>query len=138
VQLNGPLPWKVVVRLTFLIVILTVFGFVRRYIMTEFSASATPMRILVAVMMLSPLGLFMGMAFPLGMKIAQRNAGHMTPWFWGVNGATSVLASVLAIAVSLFFSISAAFWAGVACYVLSVGALIASRSSALQEGTLHQ
>ena len=38
---------------------------------------------------------------------------------WGVNGAASVLASVLAITISLFKSISAAFWTGLACYIIA-------------------
>jgi hypothetical protein len=36
-----------------------------------------------------------------------------------VNGAASVLASVLAITISLFKSISAAFWTGLACYIIA-------------------
>jgi hypothetical protein len=66
--------------------------------------------------MLFPLGLFMGMAFPLGMRLASGRTPALTPWLWGINGATSVCASVLAIVIALSSSISAAFWTGVACY----------------------
>ena len=51
--------------------------------------------------MLGVPGLFMGMAFPLGMKLAAREHPALTPWLWGVNGATSVCASVLAVAIAL-------------------------------------
>jgi hypothetical protein len=43
----------------------------------------------------------------------------MTPWLWGINGATSVTASVLAVMISSAWGISAAWWSGVACYVLA-------------------
>ena len=48
----------------------------------------------------------------------------MTPWLWGINGATSVCASVLAIVIALSSSISAAYWTGVACYVVSLIAFV--------------
>jgi hypothetical protein len=73
-------------------------------------------RVLLVTAMLSPLGLLMGMAFPLGMRLASGRTPGLTPWLWGINGATSVCASVLAIVIALSSSISAAFWTGVACY----------------------
>lgn len=87
-------------------------------------SASTPVRIGVAVVVLTPLGLLMGMAFPLGLRVAAlRNAG-LTPWLWGINGAASVCASVLVVAVSLTFGISTAFGAGVVCYL---GATVALR-----------
>jgi hypothetical protein len=59
------------------------------------------------------------MAFPLGMKLASRRARDLTAWFWGLNGAASVLASVLSVCIALTWSISAAFWAGWFCYVVA-------------------
>jgi len=50
----------------------------------------------------------------------------MAPWYWGVNGAASVCASVLATATALSFGIAAAFWSGCACYVLAVSAFAAA------------
>ena len=57
------------------------------------------------------------MAFPLGMKVASGRWEALTPWFWGVNGATSVLASVLAVVIAMVAGISASFWSGFACYL---------------------
>jgi len=64
------------------------------------------------------------MAFPIGMRAAARSHADLTPWLWGVNGATSVFCSVLAIVISLSFGISVSFWAGCACYGV---ALVAGR-----------
>ena len=68
-------------------------------------------------------GLFMGMAFPLGLGLA-RNRPALTPWLWGVNGATSVCASVLAVAIALSTTISTAFWVGCVCYLVALGAFV--------------
>jgi len=53
----------------------------------------TLVRVTASALMLGVPGVFMGMAFPLGMKLASQRFGHLTPWFWGTNGATSVCAS---------------------------------------------
>ena len=82
--------------------------------------------------MLAPIGLFMGMAFPLGMRLASGRTQALTPWLWGINGAASVCASVLAVVIALYASISAAFWTGVGCYAVALLAFI--WTSARNEG----
>ena len=107
-------------RLFFLLCILVIFGLFTPYATGFFRSSTTPVRILVAVIILFPIGLFMGMAFPFGMKVASaRTEEHLTPWFWGINGATSVTGSVLAVAIAINSSISTAYWVGFSCYVVS-------------------
>ncbi len=82
----------------------------------------TPTRVAAAVLLLLPMGLCMGTAFPLGMQWAARSLPTLGPWLWGVNGAASVCASVLAVALSMTFGISATFWAGAACYAAALAA----------------
>jgi hypothetical protein len=72
----------------------------------------------------------MGMAFPLGMELASRRAPALTPWLWGINGATSVCASVVALIIALTWGISTSFWTGLACYAV---AWLAYRRAAARE-----
>jgi hypothetical protein len=83
-------------------------------------ACGTAGRILLVAGSLFPLGLFMGMAFPLGMQRAAGPFPALTPWLWAINGALSVAASTLAIVIALHAGISAAFGAGVGSYVAAV------------------
>ena len=78
------------------------------------------MRILIATVLVSLLGLPMGTAFPLGMRMARDRAAELTPWLWGINGATSVCASVLAAAISLTLGFARAYWTGCAGSVLAL------------------
>ncbi len=71
---------------------------------------------------LLPVGVCLGMAFPLGMKLASVRAESSTAWLWGINGATSVCGSVLATAIALWAGFSASFWTGFACYVAAFAA----------------
>ena len=81
-----------------------------------FAASETWRRIAVSAAILAPAGVLMGMPFPLGMKRASQRSAALTPWLWGLNGAASVCASVLSVAIALGSGISAAFWTGLGCY----------------------
>lgn len=115
-------------RLPALVVAVVAFGLVTPVVSDAFRGDPTSIRIPVAAGLLFPLGLFLGTAFPLGMGAASLRHAELTPWLWGVNGATSVCASVVAVAISLSFGISAAFWTGALCYLGAALALAAGLS----------
>jgi hypothetical protein len=107
----------------FLIPLLVLFGFLTPILAHHYDSATTPLRILTAVGILAPMGLVMGMPFPIGMKAVSAWPDAPTPFFWGINGATSVCASVLAVAISLSWGISAAFWVGCVCYCAAAAGL---------------
>jgi hypothetical protein len=117
-------------RLLVLLAVLTLFGILTPSVVRWTESATTPVRILAAIAVLAPAGLVMGMAFPLGMKLAAQRAAALTPWMWGLNGAASVLASVLSVCISLTWSISAAFWSGWVCYALALAAFSRARTAA--------
>ncbi len=63
-------------------------------------------RIVVALAVLMPAGFLMGFAFPTGMTLIEAVSREPAPWFWGINGATGVLASVLAVISGIAFGIN--------------------------------
>ena len=111
-------------RMLLLVIVLIVFGAITPATVRHYEAASTPARIAIAVAILLPIGFFMGMAFPIGMGRALREAPSIAPWLWGVNGAASVCASVLVVVIAIGAGISTAFWAGTACYVLALIALL--------------
>lgn len=120
-------PRSAILRVAVLIVVLLGFGVLTPVAVRQFEASSTPIRILVSVGTLLPLGFFMGMAFPIGMGRALADAPALAPWLWAVNGAASVCASVLAVVIALGAGISAAFWAGALSYCGALAALVWTR-----------
>jgi len=74
-------------------------------------------RLIVAVVALAPPGLLMGMPFPKGLALLERRAPALVTWAWGVNGAASVVASILAALLALSFGLSAVLTVGALCYI---------------------
>jgi hypothetical protein len=111
------------VRLGGLVGLLVVFGIITPLLTHRIEGAATPVRNALSAALQAVPGLFMGMAFPQGLGQAP-NRPAQTPWLWGVNGATSVCASVLAVAISLSTTISTAFWVGCFCYLVALGAFV--------------
>ncbi|HKV39325.1 MAG TPA: hypothetical protein VJX67_08935, partial [Blastocatellia bacterium] len=90
---------------------------------------ARPLRIVIAVVLMAPLALVMGMPMPAGIRILAKNTPGMIPWAWGVNGATSVMGSVGALSIALLTGFNQALVVGAALYLLA--AFFISRRAAL-------
>jgi len=77
------------------------------------------LRFILGVASLAPLGILMGLPFPKGIAWLERSTPALIPWAWGVNGAVSVLASVLAALVALSAGFTVVLVAGALCYGLA-------------------
>jgi hypothetical protein len=116
--------------LAVLMAVLVMAGAATMPLIRAFSDAETPVRIAVSGALLAVMGVLMGMAFPLGMRLAMVSRRELAPWLWGVNGATSVLASVLAVVIAMAVGINASFWTGVAAYALALATFaLAARAS---------
>lgn len=99
----------------------------------ELTTSRTlPIRIAVSLAVLMPAGFLMGFAFPTGMTLVEATSREPTPWFWGINGATGVLASVLAVMIGIALGINVTMILAGCCYLLLIPAALALRSRTRQ------
>jgi len=81
----------------------------------KFAGETLPFRIFLALVLVSPVGLFLGCCLPLGLKhFSQEN--RKSAWFWAVNGAASVLGSILAALLSVSTGITFTLLTGAICY----------------------
>ena len=86
------------------------------------------LRLAVTVILLAPLGMLMGLPFPMGLSYLGHLAPDRLPWAWAANGASSVVASVLAALLALSVGFVGVLAAGAAVY--AVAALLTTRWSA--------
>ncbi|HEX9639603.1 MAG TPA: hypothetical protein VGB99_18875 [Acidobacteriota bacterium] len=88
----------------------------------ELMGLETTAKVAVTAGLLLPLGLLLGMPLPLALRHLERlpHGAGLIPWAWGVNGALSVFATVLATTTSLAFGFSAALLLGQAAYLAAL------------------
>ena len=77
-----------------------------------------PGRTAIVAAFVVPMAFAMGVCFPLGMRLVGRHSSRVTAWMWGVNGACGVLASIVAVMVSLWLGIQVNLWIAAALYGL--------------------
>jgi hypothetical protein len=81
---------------------------------------ALAVRVLVALLLVAPLGLLMGVPFPRGLRALARTDPASLPLAWGVNGFASVIGAVLAAVIALSFGFKAVFFAGALAYLAAL------------------
>jgi spermidine synthase len=78
-----------------------------------------PFRSAILVIALLPLGFFMGMPFPAGMKLLGKRHQHLIPWAWAINACLSVLSPVLTIMIALVWGFRSVLWLGALAYLIA-------------------
>jgi hypothetical protein len=76
-------------------------------------------RVAIAIALIIPLGLVMGMPFPKGLRQTGQGSLPQPPFYWGLNGVMSVIGSVGTVVVAVVFGFQIAMLAGSACYILA-------------------
>ena len=99
---------------------------------------ARPIRIVLAVVLMAPLAMVMGMPMPIGIRLLARNAPEIIPWAWGVNGATSVMGSVAALVIAIMTGFNQALMIGAGLYLLALFLITRTRASAETEYVLER
>jgi len=104
--------------------VILLFNHLLSGIIARFIVDAIPLKILISIFIVMPMGILMGFFFPTGMRVVRQIQAEDTPWYWALNGAFSVLCSAVAIFISIYFGISVNFYIAAACYALLVFCLL--------------
>jgi len=129
---HSPRPGAVIARIVALLATLAVAGLLTPVLTTWTRSETTGMRIVLSVLLLAPPATCMGMMFPLGLSIWRRHA-ELHPFFWSANGITSMLASVLGMALSIEFGIANTYALGVGFYVVCALMIVVGRQTSRME-----
>ncbi|PIE36103.1 hypothetical protein CSA56_01435 [candidate division KSB3 bacterium] len=81
-------------------------------------------RMLLSILMLFPVGMVMGMPFPLGITLTNQVAPRLIPWGWGINGYATVIGSVSCVILALSFGFKAVIWIACGIYLLGLVAIL--------------
>jgi hypothetical protein len=73
-------------------------------------------RIVIALLLIAPLGFSLGMPFPLGLRLAMQRSSALGSWAWGVNGFFTVIGTVLALILGMIVGFRIVLLLATACY----------------------
>lgn len=94
------------------------------YVFFKLLGMALPYRIFLSSTLLFPVGFFLGMPLPLGIKIISSQNSKKVPWAWALNGFFTVFGGFLAIISALLFGFKITFLIAFLCYGLAFVAFI--------------
>jgi len=81
-------------------------------------------RVLIAVALLVPMGVALGVPMPTGLRLLNARAPHMVAWAWGINGAMSVLGATLAIFIAMNWGFQVTLLTASSTYLVGMIALL--------------
>jgi hypothetical protein len=106
--------------LAFLILI---YNLIHPYLLNTMSAFSLDLRILLMSVILMPLGLFMGIPFPTGLRLLGQKNEALIPWAWAINACVSVLAPILTIMLAILTGFKIVIFIGMLTYLTAFFAL---------------
>ncbi len=96
-----------------------VFAFVLGGLVRSWVGMALPMRIALTGVLVAPAGLVMGAMVPSIIRVLGDARSTLVPWGWGVNGATSVIGTVLATVIAIYAGFTVTLVCGAIGYGLA-------------------
>ena len=97
-----------------------------------FLASPDAVRMLVAAIMILPLGFFLGMPFPLGILLAERQSTAAVAWAWGLNGLFTVIGSLASVLLGIAIGFQATLIVAIGIYALACGSFVVLRAGVME------
>jgi hypothetical protein len=92
--------------------------------------SSPATRLIMTVLLIAPLGVAMGMPFPIGIRCLCDD-DRAVPILWAINSGFSVVASILVIPLAKFFGFQVVLGLAVALYVLGSTVAVSDRNRLL-------
>ncbi len=76
-------------------------------------------KVLLSIIFIAVLSFLMGMPFPLGLRITSSLSQNDVIWMYGVNGAGSVMGSIVGMMIAFKYGFSYSLMSGGAIYIIS-------------------
>lgn len=114
-----------------------VSGFAFPHVLSALISLPIAARIAVTIVLVAPSGVLMGAMIPSMIRAIASSNAEVVPWGWGINGATSVVGSVLATVIAIYGGFTITFLVGAAVYLSAglLGSLIDVPATQLNEAS---
>lgn len=121
-----------IAKLSRVLLIIVAAIFVLSFVVTPVSESGValpfPVKVLISVALIAPVGFAMGMPFPTGLTLLERAMPASVRWAWAINAASSVMGSAAAMFFAIYLGLHLTLMVGGLLYL---GALFSAVRSPL-------
>jgi len=115
---TGPsLPWRLAMAVAFIALLAVAYILWMPTLVEAVLGESFALRLGVAMALIAPLALAMGMPFPLGLALVEERAADLLPWAWGINGCASVVSAIAATLLAMEIGFSGLVALAVALYL---------------------
>ena len=108
--------------------LLLAYAFLLPQVLSFFQGHSTFSRQALSILFIAPLGMLMGMPFPLGIRFVGSKRPSFIPWAWCANGCASVLGSILPVIIALALGFQAVFFLAALLYAATFGIVLRCQS----------
>jgi hypothetical protein len=91
--------------------------------------AALAVRIAISIALLAPLGIVLGMFFPLGIRMVLEVSRQFVPWAWGINGCATVVGTILAVIAGITWDFRGVTLLALAIYGVGIGGVLWARAA---------
>jgi hypothetical protein len=81
-------------------------------------------KVLITILLVAPAGFAMGMPFPTGLRLLEERSPESVRWAWSLNAASSVLGSVGALVLALYFGLFETMLIGGGLYLVALAVAV--------------
>ncbi len=117
-------------KLSRVLILITAAVFALSAVITPISEGGValpfPVKVLISVALIAPVGFAMGMPFPTGLSLLEKIMPASVRWAWAINAASSVVGSAAAIFLAIYFGLQLTLMIGGVFYLAAWMAAIRS------------
>ena len=110
--------------LLMLVVLISIYTVLQPILISEITKHAMHVRIVSLLAAVLPMGFFMGLPFPMGVRLVGQKHKMLIPWAWAVNACFSVIAPLLSIMIALASGFHIVLWMSALAYLAAFAALM--------------
>ena len=85
-------------------------------IFSFFISCSVGQKIMITLIIIAPLGFFMGIPFPSGLSVLKEKDAFSLAWAWGINGFFSVISILLATVCAIIYGFKTVIIIAMVCY----------------------
>ena len=123
--------WMLVAMMLAIVAVLLVTTLVMPRVFSATLGLALSWRVAIAMALIAPLAILLGMPFPIGLRIVAEESPTLVPWAWGVNGFCTVIGSVGAMILGMAFGFNVVLAVAGSCYIAALVAMMMPRFGTL-------